>query len=397
VTDREHRALFVHSANELYGADRILLSLLERRPPGWVPHVILPCDVPYRGLLAERLSVAGIPHEEMKLAVLRRRYFSAPGSLKYSAFFAYSVAAILRRIRKYRFGIVHSNTIAVIPGAVAARLARLPHVWHCHEIVVSPAIVRRTTARLAVSLSDVVVAVSDAVRQHLLQDRPGASNIRVLRNGIDLDEFDRPDERERVRAEFGFAPGEVVAGTLGRISRLKGQTYLLEAVALLKDLPALKFLIAGDPFVGQEEVYKEVVDRIEKDELRERVVLSPFRSEPASLYASLDIYVLPSILPESFGLVVLEAMAARKPVVATELGGSREMVVDGETGYLVPADDAAVLADRLRRLAASPEVRREMGAAGRRRAERLFTRERMVREFWSLMDEVIRQGRTTAS
>jgi glycosyltransferase involved in cell wall biosynthesis len=90
-------------------------------------------------------------------------------------------------------------------------------------------------------------------------------------------------------------------------------------------------------------------------------------------------------------------MAARKPVVATELGGSREMVVDGETGYLVPADDAAVLADRLRRLAASPEVRREMGAAGRRRAERLFTRERMVREFWSLMDEVIRQGRTTAS
>jgi glycosyltransferase involved in cell wall biosynthesis len=178
---------------------------------------------------------------------------------------------------------------------------------------------------------------------------------------------------------------------------LKGQTYLLEAVALLKDLPALKFLIAGDPFVGQEEVYKEVVDRIEKDELRERVVLSPFRSEPASLYASLDIYVLPSILPESFGLVVLEAMAARKPVVATELGGSREMVVDGETGYLVPADDAAVLADRLRRLAASPEVRREMGAAGRRRAERLFTRERMVREFWSLMDEVIRQGRTTAS
>ncbi len=394
MTDRPYKALFVHSSNELYGADKILYLLLSGRDPArWDVRVILPNDVPYQGLLADRLSSSGIPFEEMKLAVLRRRYFSVRGFPRYWAYFAFSVAAILRKIRRARYDIVHSNTTAVIPGAIAARLAGLPHVWHCHEMVVSPAFVRRTTARLAVGLSDVVIAVSEAVRQHLLADQPGAANIRVLRNGIDVEEFDRPQERERVRAEFGFSSGDVVAGTLGRISRFKGQTYLVEAAALLKDLEHLRFLIVGDPFVGQEDVYHDLLTRIRSSRLEDRVVLSPFRDDAAALYAGLDVSVLPSVLPDPFPTVILEAMAAGKPVVATDRGGSREMVVDGETGFLVPADDASVMADRLRRLADSPELRASMGAAGVKRARELFTRERMVREFWTLMDEVVAGGR----
>lgn len=392
MTARQYRLLCVHSSNELYGADNILYSLLTGRDSArWDVRVVLPNDVPYRGLLSAKFVAAGIPCEELKLAVLRRRYFSPLGLPRYSAFFVYSVAALLRRIRKHRFDAVHSNTTAVIPGAIAARLVGLPHVWHCHEMVVSPIFVRRITARLAVSLSDVVIAVSDAVRQHLLADRPSASNIRVLRNGIDLDQFSKGEGRERVRSEFGFASSDVVAGTLGRISRFKGQMYLLEAVALLKDVERLKFLLVGDPFVGQEDIYLELVKRIESFGLRDRVVLSPFRSDAPALYNALDISVLSSVLPDPFPTVVLEAMAAGKPVVATDHGGSREMVVDGETGYLVPVDDASVMADRLRRLAQSPELRKQMGEAGRRRAEELFTRERMVREFWDLMEEVVQK------
>jgi len=125
--------------------------------------------------------------------------------------------------------------------------------------------------------------------------------------------------------------------------------------------------------------------------LRRCVEISGYRSDVPDILAASDICVLPSTLPDSFPTVVLEAMAAGKPVVATNWGGSREMVVDGETGYLVPVDDASVMADRLRLLAEYPDLRRQMGEAGQRRAEELFTRERMVREFWTLMEEVVQK------
>lgn len=244
---------------------------------------------------------------------------------------------------------------------------------------------------MAVSLSDVVVAVSEAVRNNILLDAPAASNIRVVYNGIDVNSFLRPEHRSTVRSEFGLSNECVVAGTLGRLSYFKGQTFLLEAASFLKNVKNVRFMIVGDPFFGQEYYYKEILSRIRRFGLEDRVILSNFRDDAASLYAAMDISVSPSILPEPFGLMVVESMAAGKPVVATDQGGPREMVVDGETGYLVPVDDASVMADRLRLLAESPDLRRQMGEAGRRRAEELFTRERMVREFWTLMEEVVQK------
>lgn len=389
---RPARALFVHSSNEMYGADYILYSLLSARDTSsWDVHVILPCDVPYEGRLSRKFDDSGISWEEMKLAVLRRRYFTPAGLPRYSAYFARSVQQILRRIREGNYDIVHSNTTAVVPGAVAARLARKPHVWHAHEMVVSPGFVRKSTARMAVKLSDVVIAVSEAVRQHMLQDAPdGVDTIRVLRNGIELDRFQHSDGRERVRQEFGFSPDDVVAGTLGRISKFKGQEYLVEAASRLQDRPNLKFLLVGDPFVGQEYVLDNVRSKVRDHDLENQVVISPFRSDSPDLYAAMDISVLPSVLPDPFPTVVLEAMAAGKPLVATNWGGAAEMVAEGESGFLVPVDAPQVLAERISRLADSADLRTRMGSAGRHRAQTLFTRERMVKEFWDLMSQTLR-------
>ncbi|BCW97513.1 MAG: glycosyl transferase [Armatimonadota bacterium] len=390
MRDRNPSVLFVHSSNELYGADNVLFNLLDRRArERWDVYVLLPNDVPYAGLLSKKLVACGIPYEELKLAVLRRRYYSLAGFPRYSAFFVYSVAAIIRRIRRFNFDVIHSNTLAVVPGAVAARLTKKPHVWHCHEIVSSPRVLGRILSKLAVNLSEVVVAVSDAVRRNILEDEPQASNVKVIYNGIDVCLFHQPELRPRIRSELGFTKDDVVVGLLGRISRFKGQIYLVDAASCLRKCSSLRFLIVGDPFVGQESVYDDLVARINRYRLSDRVVLSKFRNDAPALYAGMDISVSASIGPEAFGLVILESMAAGKPVVATDHGGSREMVVDGETGFLVPVDDASVMADRLRLLAESPDLRQRMGDAGRRRAEELFTRERMVREFWALMEEVV--------
>ena len=389
------RALFVHSSNEMYGADIILLGLLEGRDSSrWSPSVILPNDVPYQGRLAAKLGGISVPYRELKLAVLRRRYFTPHRFGLYCAYFAWSTASIARQILREKIDVVHSNTTAVIPGAIAAKLTRRPHVWHSHEMVVSPGFVRKLTARMAPALSDVVVTVSGAVREHMLSDNPAARNIRVLHNGIDVERFASASGRERVRAEFGFAPDDVVIGTLGRVSRGKGQGYLLDAAARIAaariagDAPGVKYLLVGDAFVGQEHLVDELRRKVDELGLAELVRLSGYRADGPDVLAALDICVLPSTLPDSFPTIVLEAMAAGKPVVATNWGGAKEMIVEGETGFVVPVDDAAVLADRLKTLASSEELRRSFGAAGQARARELFTRQRMCSEFWAIMDEV---------
>lgn len=384
------RALFVHSSNEMYGADIILLGLLEGRDPSyWSPSVVLPNDVPYEGRLAARLKEIDVPYRELKLAVLRRRYFTPGRFPLYAGYFAFSAASLVRQIRRERIDVVHSNTTAVIPGAIAARLTRRPHVWHSHEMVISPSIVRKLTAKMAPALSDVVITVSAAVRDHMLGDNPSASNIRVLHNGIDVEKFAAAGGRESLRAEFGFGPDYVVAGTLARVSRGKGQGYLLDAAALVASrVPGLKYLLVGDAFVGQQHLVDGLRQKIADIGLADRVRLSGYRSDGPDVLAALDICVLPSTLPDSFPTVVLEAMAAGKPVVATNWGGAKEMIVEGDTGFVVPVDDPSVLADRLETLAQSPELRSRFGAAGQSRARDLFTRERMCREFWRVMDEV---------
>jgi glycosyltransferase involved in cell wall biosynthesis len=257
-------------------------------------------------------------------------------------------------------------------------------------MVVSPKIVRKTTARLAPALSDVVISVSGAVRDHILQDNPKATNLRVLHNGIDIERIAAASGRSKVREEFGFSDTDVVAGTLARISKGKGQGYLVEAAALLADsCPNMKFLMVGDPFVGQDHLKDELSSLVSQKGLDQKVVLSPFRTDVPDILAACDICVLPSTLPDSFPTVVLESMAASRPVVATNWGGAKEMVVDGETGYLVPVDAAAVLADRLKILYDSKQTREDMGKAAYRRACELFTQDRMAHEFWDLMESVL--------
>jgi len=384
-------ALFVHSANELYGADIVLLNLLTHRDSSrWAPYVVLPDDVPYKGRLSARFQEEDIPYCEMKLAVLRRRYFHPVRIWQYAAYFMWSGARLARIIRSRRIRLVHTNTTAVIPGAVVARLTGRPHVWHSHEMVSSPAVVRRLTARLAPALSDVVVVVSDAVRQHILSDNPTARNIRVIHNGIDVERFAAASGRERVRHELGFSDADVVVCTIARVSRGKGQGYLLDAAArAAREHPELKYLLVGDAFTGQEHLVDELRAHVEELGLQDRVRLEGYRSDAQALLAASDICVLPSTLADSFPTVVLEGMAAGRPVIATNWGGAKEMILEGETGYVVPTDDPEAFAARLGSLASSPDLRRAMGETGLARVRSEFTVERMARDFWALMEEVL--------
>ena len=159
----------------------------------------------------------------------------------------------------------------------------------------------------------------------------------------------------------------------GRIHTWKGQEVLVEAARLLRTrCPQARFIIAGDIVPGQPAPKQAIEAAIARHGLGDRVQLIGFWRDVRQVMAAVDIFVLPSTAPEPFGLVLLQAMATGKPVIAAAHGGPLEIVVDGETGLLVPPRDPAALADAIERLANDRDLRGRLAAAGRRRAEERF-------------------------
>lgn len=219
------------------------------------------------------------------------------------------------------------------------------------------------------------IAVSQAVRDGIVSRREApASHITVIPNGI-FPDLGALQPASVVRAELGIADSQPLVVSAGRLEPEKNPGLLLEAMALVTGaVPHAVCVLAGDGSL--ENALRERTGSLG---LGDMVRLPGFCSDVNSLLNAADVFVLPSSV-ESFGLVLVEAMALEKPVIATQVGGPLEIVADGVTGLLVPPADPAAMAEAIRALLADPERRRAMGEAGRARFEAQFTAERMARE-----------------
>jgi glycosyltransferase involved in cell wall biosynthesis/O-antigen ligase len=372
--------LFVHSSDEMYGSDVVLLELLRRLDKArFRPLVALPADLPYergQARLSDELVKLGIPVRHVDFAVLRRRYLGWPGLVWFARRLVRGSRELARWIRAEQVQLVHANTVAVWGAALAARLTRRPLLWHVHEIITYPRWLRWLVARVVTASAQRVVAISGAVAEHLLalgavQD--ARARLVVIPDAVDTERFRPDNDPAPARKAWGIAADQVLVGTVGRLHTWKGQEVLVEAAALLRErCPHVRFVIVGDIVPGQPGPKMALEAAIARAGLGDRVQLVGFWPDAAEAMAALDIMVLPSTSPEPFGLVLLEAMASGKPVIATAHGGPLEIVADGETGFLVPPGDAAALAEAIERLAKDPQLRVRMGAASRARAETMF-------------------------
>jgi len=395
--DRRRTILYVHSSDELYGADLILLQLVERLDKTrFRPVVVLPTDVPYKGLLTAALRERQIKTVHMKTAILRRKYLTPYGFVLYLLRLILSTISLAHLIRQEDVDIVHSNTLGVIPGALAARLTRKPHVWHVHEIIVHPGFLWRLTSWLLPRFSDQVVVVSGPTRDHLCAaDKRNAEITTVIHNGIDTSRFDAMSgQGQQVREEWGVAADQPLVGMVGRISHWKGQDYFLKVAGTVAEQhPAAHFAVVGGTFPGQERLVNDL-NRLAADlDLIGRITVSDFRTDIPAVLDAFDIFVLPSILPDPFPTVVLEAMAAGKPVVANAHGGSIEMVEHGATGYLIEPDRPDLFAKAIGDLIEEPEKRQAMGQRGRERRKALFSLGPFVEKWTAVYDELVPPAR----
>jgi glycosyltransferase involved in cell wall biosynthesis len=206
-----------------------------------------------------------------------------------------------------------------------------------------------------------IICVSGATARRFSSQSP--AKVRVVYNGVDLSEFHPGAGCGTLREKLRIASDAFVVGYAGQVIKLKGLDVLIRAFSRLQaEAPAAKLLIAGRG--GDEAALRAIVG--------DGVLFLPFSESMPEFYSALDVFALPTRHHEGLSRSLIEAMACAVPSVATPLGGNTETLVDGETGFFVPAQDEDALYGRLRDLYLAPEGRRRMGAAARKRAERLF-------------------------
>ncbi|MEX8519832.1 MAG: glycosyltransferase family 4 protein [Leptothrix sp. (in: b-proteobacteria)] len=381
--------LFVHQSADLYGSDKILMSIVCRLADhNYIPIVIIPVDGP----LVVELRQAGIECHIMPLAILSRGLMTLRGVLSIPINIYKSVRALDNLLRGRTVDMVHSNTLAVLTGAFWSRKNNIFHVWHVHEIVVHPKIAITIFGYLLKWFSDRIICVSDAARLGIAKVQPELQyRCRVVYNGLYRD-IDPNHSLVNSRPAFiTKKPGDVVLVLVGRINRLKGQTLLVEAINILwaRNINNINVTFVGGVVPGQEYFIKKLQEFIEESPAREKISIQPFIRNIWPVWDGCDIAVVPSTEPESFGLVAIEAMAAGKPVVAAAHGGLTEIVIPGQTGWLVPPCNALALADALQEAISQPELRRRMGQAGRVRYQAEFTLDRQIQQIAAVYDELL--------
>jgi glycosyltransferase involved in cell wall biosynthesis len=234
-------------------------------------------------------------------------------------------------------------------------------------------------------MADEVTTISRYTRENLIfYENYPRKKVQVLYNGIDLEAFSRGASREAARSKLGLPLDGDVVGVVARLDPVKNHAMLFRAFKEVeKSLPKAVLLVVGD---GPERArLQELVDRLS---LNGKIRLLGSRSDVPDIIRAADVFALPSF-SEGMSVTLLESMAAELPVVATRVGGNDEVVVDGQTGFLIPNDHASEMARRLLQLLGDEKLRRRMGLAGRKRAVDFFSTEGMVSAFSSLYQDVI--------
>jgi len=306
---------------------------------------------------------------------------------------ARAMYGLRRLIRKERIDVVLANSgHPLLYARPAAWTAGRPSAWWVHGYLRDPGPRSEPIARAQRLLSaDALFANSEYTAGELAKDFPDHPAIRIVRYGVDLPRFfPNPEAGERARREVGIPEGEPLIGIIGQLYQFKGQRVFLRAAGLLAG-KGVRFTAAvvGGTLFGIEPEYAEEMKRLaETGLLAGRVRFLGNIPNPQDWMNACDVVVHASIKPEPWGLVVAEAMACGRAVIAAAAGGPLEMIDHKRTGWLVPPGDEVALAAWLEILLANPGLRAEVGEAARRHAQAEFDPRRaasvLSTELWRL-------------
>lgn len=367
-----------------YGGSPIHTLILAKETISRDHQVIIVC--PLDGTFLREMKRSGIKILTMTMDV--------SGGLK-------TVFKLVDLVKKEQIDIIHSHEFkADILSCLVAKLSCVPVVTTIHNMI-NYSRINKVKLSIFIFLSkvisfffDKILTVSEAVRANTINEIGiDAKKVITVLNGTDLKRFEIKVNNKEKKREFGINDASAIVGCIGRIAlEQKGQKYLLEAAnEILKVIPDVVFMIVGgDALNGLTK--RRLEDLAQKLGISRNVIFTGWRNDIPEILSIIDVVAVPSLW-EPLPRTVLEAMAMRKPVVGTSVHGIPEVIVDGETGFLVPPRNSVMLAKAILDLLKNKERIEAFGNAGYKRVKKYFTSRRHCEKTLNIYYEVINKHR----
>ncbi|HEX8288571.1 MAG TPA: glycosyltransferase family 4 protein [Pyrinomonadaceae bacterium] len=387
------KILFYNHQGKVSGAERVILLVLKRLNRSFFEPLMV---CPATDSMADETRRLGVPCRTVN--EFEARFTVRPDKLmRYFFSFVRTIKELRAEISGAKPDVIHANSIRSGLVATAASIGtKVPVIWHLHDelgthpistfIRVFAACFNRTR------LMPVSEATGKSFRGRFLRLFGKHLDERVIHNGIELEEFKfNAANRSRIREDLGLGDKEFVFGIVGQITPRKGQLELLQTFARIQTEIPSKLLIVGAPMFNRDELYFQKLKQTVKDlGIENRVVFLGARNDVAAILQSLDALVINS-RSEALVLVALEAMACRTPIIATDTGGTKEIITHKKTGWLVRFGDERALAEALVEFGKNPELRRSFAEEGERVAVDRFD----AKHFISQVEEFYKQCATS--
>lgn len=298
-----------------------------------------------------------------------------------------AVYRAIKLIKKEKIDLIHAQTrVTSVVASISGKICKIPFVTTAHGFY-RPRIGRF----LFPCWGRFAIAISEPVYDHLVNDfYIDPEKVRLIYNGTDFVRFSKSikkDDRVAFKDKNNIPHDLPVIGTVSRLSPVKGHEYLLEAFyRILKKRKVILLLVGDGPKA------EELKDMIQGYKMSEFVRMIPSMESPEVALSVMDLFVLPS-LQEGLSLSILEAQASGKPVIATSVGGISQIILDGQTGMLVPPQDVDSLVEKIEFLISNKEQADKIGKAGKERVRKKFNIERMINEVEGVYFEALQDSK----
>lgn len=385
------KILFIHQSAELYGSDKTILMFISSLDKQKYKSVVI---LPFDGPLKREFEKNGIEVVIAPILKLYRKMFTPTNLIKFCKEYSEGLKVLEQLHQKYHFDIVYSHTLASLIGIVFAQKNKIKHLWHVQEIIAKPKIFNKGFVQLlSMDCNHVAVYDSRTTMEFWINgNKKLAQKSEFVCNGLDVSQKPIPDIEsiKKIRKEF-FQVDEqqLVIALVGRINSWKGQQLLLDAFEKIhQTYSTVKLVYIGSAPPNQEFFETDLIAKIQNYKLEEKVIIIPFQENIWSFWDAIDIAVVPSTEPEPFGMVAIEAMLSKKPVVAANHGGLTETVVHQHNGLLFEPNNSTSLAKALEELIIDEQKRKLFGENGYQRTINHFSLEKHVEKFESIFNKM---------